>query len=224
MSNFYLSTREPLSFPDTDFCDFAISQPPPAHSNSANPPPTPQEEAMDLSVKGYKQKFEEYRKNGKELPFFGMSMTHNDFLGVDINSLLRYSLLLPPHDIPPRFSTRFLDTCAAAVEERHLSAKVSKELSHTAQLRADRYQCQYCGKLFPRSANLTRHVRTHTGEQPYKCSFCNRCFSISSNLQRHIRNIHQRERPYPCLVCGKRFGQRANLERHSKNHEEEMKM
>lgn len=32
----------------------------------------------------------------------------------------------------------------------------------------ERYTCQYCQKVFPRSANLTRHVRTHTGEQPYK--------------------------------------------------------
>jgi hypothetical protein len=28
-----------------------------------------------------------------------------------------------------------------------------------------RHSCRYCGKLFPRSANLTRHLRTHTGEQ-----------------------------------------------------------
>lgn len=27
----------------------------------------------------------------------------------------------------------------------------------------DRYACKYCGKVFPRSANLTRHLRTHTG-------------------------------------------------------------
>uniref|UniRef100_A0A914Z7S5 C2H2-type domain-containing protein n=1 Tax=Panagrolaimus superbus TaxID=310955 RepID=A0A914Z7S5_9BILA len=32
----------------------------------------------------------------------------------------------------------------------------------------ERYTCRYCNKVFPRSANLTRHLRTHTGEQPYK--------------------------------------------------------
>ncbi|CAK8675747.1 unnamed protein product [Clavelina lepadiformis] len=83
----------------------------------------------------------------------------------------------------------------------------------------ERYSCRFCHKLFPRSANLTRHERTHTGEQPYSCKYCNRSFSISSNLQRHVRNIHNKERPFPCPVCGRPFGQQTNLDRHLRNHD-----
>ncbi|PSN58390.1 hypothetical protein C0J52_12976 [Blattella germanica] len=83
----------------------------------------------------------------------------------------------------------------------------------------DRYACKFCGKVFPRSANLTRHLRTHTGEQPYKCKYCERSFSISSNLQRHVRNIHNKEKPFKCPLCERCFGQQTNLDRHLKKHE-----
>ena len=83
----------------------------------------------------------------------------------------------------------------------------------------DRYSCKFCGKIFPRSANLTRHLRTHTGEQPYKCKYCERSFSISSNLQRHVRNIHNKEKPFRCPLCDRCFGQQTNLDRHLKKHE-----
>ncbi|XP_063697464.1 MDS1 and EVI1 complex locus protein EVI1-A [Culicoides brevitarsis] len=83
----------------------------------------------------------------------------------------------------------------------------------------DRYSCKFCGKVFPRSANLTRHLRTHTGEQPYRCKYCERSFSISSNLQRHVRNIHHKERPFKCNLCERCFGQQTNLDRHLKKHE-----
>jgi uncharacterized C2H2 Zn-finger protein len=87
------------------------------------------------------------------------------------------------------------------------------------KLNKDRYACKFCGKVFPRSANLTRHLRTHTGEQPYKCKYCERSFSISSNLQRHVRNIHNKEKPFKCPLCERCFGQQTNLDRHLKKHE-----
>ncbi|VDO98729.1 unnamed protein product [Soboliphyme baturini] len=144
-------------------------------------------------------------------------------LSMFANPFFAYSNLLrnPPHDVlrsltfvPPLFPNNAaiginpLSTFGHAGGITHLKMK-------------DGYTCKFCGKRFPRSANLTRHLRTHTGEQPYKCQYCERCFSISSNLQRHVRNIHNREKPFKCPLCDRCFGQQTNLDRHLKKHESE---
>ncbi|XP_068220117.1 histone-lysine N-methyltransferase PRDM16-like [Palaemon carinicauda] len=116
---------------------------------------------------------------------------------------------------PPRYTALY-----EALSDHRLSeaATTTGSMSHHSKPR-ERYCCKFCGKVFPRSANLTRHLRTHTGEQPYKCKFCERSFSISSNLQRHVRNIHNKEKPYKCSLCDRAFGQQTNLDRHLKKHE-----
>ncbi|XP_061162416.1 histone-lysine N-methyltransferase MECOM-like isoform X2 [Saccostrea echinata] len=111
-------------------------------------------------------------------------------------------------------------------EEKGLSSMMDKlpdtfPYSSSGSKVKERYGCKFCGKVFPRSANLTRHLRTHTGEQPYKCKYCERSFSISSNLQRHVRNIHNKEKPFRCTLCDRCFGQQTNLDRHLKKHETE---
>jgi len=99
------------------------------------------------------------------------------------------------------------------------SALTEPEIATTRPLTKDKHVCRFCDKSFPRSANLTRHLRTHTGEQPYSCKYCERSFSISSNLQRHIRNIHNREKPFKCVKCQRCFGQQTNLDRHMRKHD-----
>ena len=108
----------------------------------------------------------------------------------------------------------------AITDRRQIPENSVSSAPHHSKMR-ERYACKFCGKVFPRSANLTRHLRTHTGEQPYKCKFCERSFSISSNLQRHVRNIHNKEKPYKCPQCDRAFGQQTNLDRHLKKHENE---
>lgn len=48
---------------------------------------------------------------------------------------------------------------------QHHSATNKLQYFNTRLNNKDKYTCSYCGKVFPRSANLTRHLRTHTGEQ-----------------------------------------------------------
>uniref|UniRef100_UPI00359028F2 ras-responsive element-binding protein 1-like isoform X2 n=1 Tax=Myxine glutinosa TaxID=7769 RepID=UPI00359028F2 len=47
--------------------------------------------------------------------------------------------------------------------------------------------CEVCQKRFWSLQDLTRHMRSHTGERPFRCETCTRTFTLKHSLVRHQR-------------------------------------
>ncbi|MEQ2166209.1 hypothetical protein GOODEAATRI_025581 [Goodea atripinnis] len=52
---------------------------------------------------------------------------------------------------------------------------------------------QYCKAVFAQSIELTRHVRTHTGDRPYVCRECGKGYSQASGLTVHLQTFHSKK-------------------------------
>ncbi|XP_034021414.1 LOW QUALITY PROTEIN: zinc finger and BTB domain-containing protein 40-like, partial [Thalassophryne amazonica] len=101
-----------------------------------------------------------------------------------------------------------------------LSFRVAAALSyHTKKKHSEgkMYVCQYCKAVFAQSIELTRHVRTHTGDRPYVCRECGKGYSQASGLTVHLQTFHKLAEPQDCQKCCLSF---SSLEEHRQHIEE----
>ncbi|WP_071825696.1 C2H2-type zinc finger protein [Xenorhabdus bovienii] len=77
------------------------------------------------------------------------------------------------------------------------------------------HNCTICPKTFWGSAELERHMLTHTRERPFLCDSCGYRSTQKGNLKRHMLT-HTDANPIPCEVenCGRRFRDVATLSKH----------
>jgi group I intron endonuclease len=74
------------------------------------------------------------------------------------------------------------------------------------------YECPTCHKVLAKSASLTAHIRTHTGDKPYVCEVCKKAFAISSNLDEHM--FTHNPKSFNCETCSKKFNFQRTLNKH----------
>ena len=75
--------------------------------------------------------------------------------------------------------------------------------------------CEFCGKIFKNTSNLTVHRRSHTGEKPYTCSCCPYSCAQSSKLTRHMKTHASRGKDaLQCRFCKTSFCMKSTLDKH----------
>uniref|UniRef100_A0A8D8LRM1 Zinc finger protein 177 n=2 Tax=Cacopsylla melanoneura TaxID=428564 RepID=A0A8D8LRM1_9HEMI len=120
--------------------------------------------------------------------------------------------------LPLNNKPQSLSSCSSYSSEHHSDVIDVSDSSDDDSRERSPYSCQYCRKEFRSNADLTRHVRCHTGERPYNCDHCSKSFSQSAHLRRHLLTHPDKVNEHKCLLCSKSYPLKLQLIGHMAVH------
>ncbi|XP_043278589.1 zinc finger protein 652-like isoform X2 [Venturia canescens] len=97
---------------------------------------------------------------------------------------------------------------------RHNRLKHAREEDITTR----NFPCDLCPKRYTDQNTLARHRKTHIGDRPFGCLECGKSFPTSTALRRHLTQHNPQSRPLPCIYCGRRFLEKSALTKHEQSH------
>ena len=92
------------------------------------------------------------------------------------------------------------------IKVKHISIPMRKPLFRS-QVLPKFHVCELCGYKSLLKSDVTRHMRTHTGERPFKCELCPYRATLPYNLDKHMSS-------HLCGGCDFRSGDRQMLKIH----------
>ncbi|XP_045181210.2 zinc finger protein 492-like isoform X1 [Mercenaria mercenaria] len=83
-----------------------------------------------------------------------------------------------------------VDSTAISFDEADTKYKPADVIGMSAVLLESKNHCRICGKKFPSSWKLKRHMITHSSEREFPCDVCEKAYKNESTLHRHRETIH----------------------------------